>query len=496
MAVGEKNAEEDLSGTSQRAQRLARDFQHLWGEARERWEQRWQDAFTPNNGHFSGHLPVLETEDRAIRNIYYRSALTLLVLHRTNLAQSDRAFITSGERAKGIVFFWDTSMWSTVFALLEPKGMKEQLRLILGCNPHSGCAISLDDGRQALGWYGANDSTMFKLAIDYLAVTGDTDFLEERINEMTVLELLEQLATNWRRLQRDKSVMLADYGENLNLLECAPAYVHRVPSFNAANVWMMRTVANLLETRGGKQRAAELRQAADAIAEEVLRLYKPGDGVWHALHRDGKRVELRHCFDFATIGRYMADDLPEQVRAEMVEFVQRELLTDTWMRAMSPQDQAAAISDRPDHGPLGAFDAWPAMTAETMWLLGARQPAIEFLRSTNEVLDEGVYAQAREFYGPKRYESDAPVRIAMREVCLRECSGGGAFAETIVRVLFGFTPDPVNGLRWLDKDVSRGVTGTLRNVRWQGQLIDLCLDENGLSPRTSDAAKTVAPGGD
>ncbi|MCA9236385.1 MAG: hypothetical protein KDA44_13005 [Planctomycetales bacterium] len=481
MATGDKGAAANEAATARRAVGMAAAFQQLWSGAQRGWEKRWAQAFTPGNEHFSGHLPVLETNDEALREIYYRSVLTLLMLHRTNLAMCDRVFITSGERAKGVVFFWDTSMWAKVFALLEPRGMKEQLRLFLQCDPHRGPVCNLDDGSQWDGWYAANDLTIFQLAATYLAVTGDREFLDEQLGDATVLQLMERLATNWKTLQRDKSVLLADYGENENLLECAPAYVHRVPSFNAANVWMMRTVAGLYESRGDRARATALRSEADELAAAVLDLYKPGDGVWYALHRDGTRVELRHCYDFVDVGRYMTDDLTPQMQSEMVAFVRRELLTDKWMRAMSPRDEAAKASDRPDHGPLGAFDAWPALTAETMCLLGAWQPALDFLRSTSAVLDEGVYAQARECYGPRRYEHDAPVRIAMRGACMRECVGGGAFADIIIGTLFGFTPSADPPLELLRPDIPRGFTGTLRNVRYRDQLIDITSNGDGVS---------------
>lgn len=44
----------------------------------------------------------------------------------------------------------------------------------------------------------------------------------------------------------------------------------------------------------------------------------------HASQR--KLVEMRYCYHFATVGRFMAADLPPTVRHEMVEFVQHELL--------------------------------------------------------------------------------------------------------------------------------------------------------------------------
>ena len=411
MAHSIPDKSESAETVAARATDWSANFERTWNEAKANWSQRWTDMFTPGNSHFSGNLPTLVTSDEKIREIFYRSALTLLVLHRTNLAKCDRVFITSGERAKGVVFFWDTSLWAKTFALLEPKGMKQQARLFLQCDPHRGPVIDLDSGKQWDGWYAANDFTIFQIVRTYVAVTGDTAFLNESVGGKTVLEHLDALATNWQKLWHDKSVMLADYGDNENLLECAPEYVHRVPSFNAADVWMMRTVADIDEQQGNAARAAELRGWADQMAQAVLDLYKPGDGVWYALHRDGKRVELRHCYDFITIGKSMTPDLTADQKHEMVDFVVRELLADRWMRAMSPKDQAAEKSDRPDHGPMGAYDSWPALTVDTMCLIGAGQPAIQFLRATQA-------GCMREFMARLTNSTATTARTAMRRSAL------------------------------------------------------------------------------
>jgi hypothetical protein len=459
----------------------AEHFDRSWNSVKSKWAQRWKDMFTPGNEHFSGHLPTLVTSDEKLSDIYYRSALTLLVLHRTNMKMCDRVFVTSGERAKGVVFYWDTSMWSKTFALLEPVAMKRHAELFLSCDPHRGPVYGMDDGKQWDGWYAANDSTIFTFVNEYIRTTGDVAFLDEKIGDQTVLEHLDTLATNWQKLQRDKSVMLADYGDNQNLLECAPAYVNRVPSFNAANVWMMRTVADIYEQRGNIERSAELRDQADQIAQAVLALYEPGDGVWCALHRDGKRVELRHCFDFVCVGRFMSEDLTPQMKQEMVAFVERELVTDHWMRAMSSQDKAAAQSDRPDHGPMGAYDAWPALTADSMCQLGDWKEALGFVRSTQDALDEGVYGQAREFYGEKRRDRDAPIRIAMRGACMRESVGGGAFDEMIIGTLFGFRPQLGKDLSLYEPRVDRGFEGQLLNVKYHSKLLDITSNSDGVT---------------
>ena len=469
-------------------------FEAQWDRAKRVWEERWSAAFTPGNGFFSGNAPVLITGDGAIQEIYYRSVLTLLVLLRTNL-WSDRTFITSGERAKGTVFYWDTSLFSTLFAMLEPKRMKEQLKLFLEQDPHANAVIIFKDRRPPLpeklrvpaGWdlrgYAANDLSIFRLAWSYLSVTQDMDFLQEKIADQTVLERLRVLATNWKKLLRSPTDTLADYGEAPNLLECVPTYIHKVPSFNAADVWMMRELAGILQAVGEPDKARQLNAEADAMIKAVMSLYVPGTGVWASLHRDGSRVEMRHCYDFATVGRFMAGDLPTNVRAEMVAFVKRELLAEKWMRAQSMLDVAAANSDRPDHGSMGAYDAWPAVTVDAMCALGYWQDAIAFLRRTQAAIYEGVYAQAREFYGPTRRQYDAPVRIAQRDGCMRECSGGGAFAETIIGTLFGYAAKPGVKLELMNAAMPRGLRGELRHVRYGSELLRIRSGESGVDLR-------------
>jgi hypothetical protein len=309
------------------------------------------------------------------------------------------------------------------------------------------------------------------------------DFLREKIADQTVLERLRVLATNWKKLLRAPTDTLADYGEPNNLLECVPTYIHKVPSFNAADVWMMREFAEILQAVGEPDEAREMRAEADTMVKAVMSLYLPGTGAWVSLHRDGSRVERRHCYDFATVGRFMAGDLPANVRREMVGFVKRELLAERWMRAQSPLDVAAATSDRPDHGSMGAYDAWPAVTVDAMCALGYWHDAILFLRRTQAAIYEGVYAQAHEFYGPTRGTYDAPVRIAQREGCMRECTGGGAFAETIIGTLFGYAARPGCKLALMYAGVGRGFRGELHHVRYGSESLRIRSGETGVDLR-------------
>jgi hypothetical protein len=377
-------------------------------------------------------------------------------------------------------------MGSTVWALLEPAGMKATLRRWLVQNPRSGQSIDLNDIRgfdakvyDHITGYAFNACTIFRTALDYLRVTGDTAFLNEQLEDgKTVVERLDEMATDWKSLVHSDSA-LADYGENQNLLECAPAYLGRVPSCNAQIIWMMRQDASLQELKGNRDRANQLRDAAKKLLPAMLSLYKTGDGCWYGLHDDGQRVELRHCIDYIYVGNALADELSAEMRREMTDFVKRELLMRDWMRAMSLKDAAAAISDRPDHGPMGAYDGWPALTVGAMWRLGYPTDAFDFYCRTAEVTKEGPLAQAREFYGPRRDQDDAPVRIAERAGCMKQCISGAAFANVVVDTFFGFAPSLDRKNLLADPQTSRPFVGKLMNVSAGGEKFTITANERG-----------------
>jgi hypothetical protein len=156
-----------------------------------------------------------------------------------------------------MMYFWDTREWATAFALLDPSILKECLRSWLTRGITNGYAEEYLTGTLQGPWYSANDYSVFILLDDYLNVTGDRAFLADKINGRTVLEHLDAIATHWKSLVRPGRT-LADYGKPANLLECVPTYIHEVPSFNAANVWMMRRAAEIQAAEGNQERATEL----------------------------------------------------------------------------------------------------------------------------------------------------------------------------------------------------------------------------------------------
>lgn len=95
-------AEEGKAGVLEAFREMAKpsEWTKAWEQTAMLWEQRWQQAFTPNNKHFSGHLPTLSSSSAALTRIYYNSLLTAVSLERTNLPLvAERVYLTAAGNA-------------------------------------------------------------------------------------------------------------------------------------------------------------------------------------------------------------------------------------------------------------------------------------------------------------------------------------------------------------------------------------------------------------
>lgn len=391
-------------------------FGAAFNTARKSWEKRWQDAFTPGNGHYSGSLPVLtNTNDTAIARLYYMSILSVLAMERTNLGPEfstilgrptgpgafqgcDRVYVTGApENASTVTYFWDTSYSSIIQTLLDPQTVRTVATYWLTKDIYAGYAIDWVSGKTVGPWYSANDLTVFTTILNYVNYSGDVSFLDTTISSSgkTVLEHLKAISTNWQRLV-PQGQSLADYGENHNLLEVLPKYVHQVPSFNAANVWMMQQAAGLFDRAGDKATAKDLADRAEALLIEVLKLYDPANkGVWNCRRNDGTTVAVRHVLDFAIAGNLLAPSLTDEQKTAMKQFATDELLAGDWMRALSLADSMAPVA-RTDHGTSGAYDAWPSLTAQTFARFGDYPAFLSLLRRFAGVTGQGPFSQSHE----------------------------------------------------------------------------------------------------
>ena len=289
-------------------------------------------------------------------------------------------------------------------------------------------------------------------------------------------EHLLSWSTAWEGLRQGSD--LADYGEIDNLLECVSSYTHEVASLNAANVWNMRTAANIADSRGDAAAASKLRGKADALVGSVLDLYVPGTGHFAAGQPDGSRLPVRHCYDFNIVGTTIAADLSEETRAEMVAFFTRELQTPSWMRALSPWDPDASYSVRPDHQWNGAYPAWPADAARALVGLGAPEVALDWLEGLARSTNQGPTGQAH-FVEEAQPLINGGARKAPPQlpyITDWSCSSSGAWVALVIDSLFGLNPAVDGSVTATGCVAALDPGAVLRNVSLPGRQVDVHAD--------------------
>lgn len=236
MAVGDVDAE-----LMAKASDWAATFNSVFAEAKDLWQGRFNDAFTPGNGHFSGNLPTLVTADAAVSRSYYMGIVTLLGVERTNYPVAKRWYMTNGVDYQA-QFFWDLWNLPTTMALVDPEIMRGNAERWLALDYTS---IFAEDykGRGVGEPYQANMAALFETVNTYVRVTGDSNLLDAHVSNRTVLRHLEDLATYWKRLAgpRDgqvlvnSSVALSSAGfsltcwvKNAGQGTCRPSFAHFV----------------------------------------------------------------------------------------------------------------------------------------------------------------------------------------------------------------------------------------------------------------------------
>ncbi|WP_348786614.1 hypothetical protein [Leifsonia sp. NPDC080035] len=433
-AVAERAADAEAA-----FERVADDVPAAVDAAEEFWNSRLAAAFTPGNAEFSGHLPVLETTSDELRRLYWWGALGVIWFRRdypgSVLGRSYDTLMPNYWATT--TFIWDYSLSSVVHALLDPAEMRGQLLHWIESDIHTHFGTSALTGAPVGRWYSVNDYAMTRMVADYVRYSGDTAFLDVEVAGRGVLDHVVEWAEAWRGLR--VAGELADYGEIDNLLECVSSYTHEVASLNAANVWNLRTAADLLELRGRTGPAEELRRSADALLPHVRSLYIDGAGHFAAGQPDGGRIPVKHCYDFNIVGTTIASDLEPRVREEMVSFFRHDLQTENWMRALSPWDPDASFSVRPDHQWNGAYPAWPADAARALIELGAADIALPWLGGLARTANQGPPGQAHfveeALPGIGGGARKAPPQLPY--INDWACSSAGAWVALVIESVFG-----------------------------------------------------------
>ncbi|MBL1216616.1 MAG: hypothetical protein D8M59_03895 [Planctomycetes bacterium] len=388
-----------------------------WDSGRAEWNRVWESAFEPSNDDFAGHLPAID-ENAPLQRLYYMSVLTLLMTRRFIPEPTTRAEIATGgqciwsekreplkkayvwggpDGAPTTSFLWELEFQSSLLARLDPVVLREQMNAMIRVDLHKHWGIETISGSGAGMGYGVNPGAFLYCAAEYVKHTGDRQW---------ALDNLEYL----RSCARPE---LTDYGDCQNVLECVSTYEHTIAAFNALAVSGLRFLAELT----GEDDYA---QQADRLAAEVIEQLWAG-GPWYCIQPDGSKRVVKTILDFVYVGRHMTGDLPDEVKAGMLAFFEKELQTEDWLYALAPSDPDALTAALPtfqtyraDHQATGSYDGWPARAASVLLKFGEREKVIAWLERLEQLTHEGPFGQAH-------FIHDASSSLAPGE-----CTGGHA----------------------------------------------------------------------
>jgi hypothetical protein len=447
------------------------------------FESLLKSAFTSGNADFSGHLPKLETDDESLWQLYHAGLRNLLFGRRVSPGSKYGAtYLTLGGHViQTLSFPWDTSLTSLSLALLDPEALRRLVENWFVQDMHQHLATDYLTGEAVGPWYAVNDMAIARCAENYLRVTGNFAWLDKKVGERTTLEHLYWHATYWKELDR-AGHGLGDYGKIENQLEVVSTYLHETAGMNAGNVSSMRFVADLLEHRGQSSRAEQLRSEAKSLARRINdKLYLPGKGWWKCGYSDGSFVEVRHCYDFLSVLDNMAEDLTETQMQEMSQFFWLELHSEYWMRALSPNDADATWNIRPDHSWLGAYSAWPPMTAKGLYKTDPSSRVAAWLKNLSKAANQGPIGQAHFVESVFPLEHGAAYKCPEDPPYINDwcCISGGAFTDLVIDTIFGAKLSLFDGVSAKPKLADFDSRAQLVNLRHQGK--NHVVSANGVS---------------
>ena len=413
-----------------------------------RCEQLWNDelvaVFTPGNDRYSGSLPMLETNDPALRRLWLMGVIGVVYFKRENpYSVLGRTYDTLMPHYwQALTFLWDYSLSSLVHSLLDPEVMRCYLEKWITTDVHTHMGTEWLTGEPVGMWYAANDYAMVQTIDAYLRATGDVEWLTQELPgpggaPLPVVAHIDRFACSWRRFRSESG--LANYGGIGNLLECVSTYINEVASLNAANVWMLRRAAEVARFLGDELAASWYEAEATVLVGDLQQLYAQGAGHWYARQPDGRLVPVRHCYDFSTVAATIPDDLTETQKSEMVGFFVRELQTPTWMRALSDRDTDASFSVRPDHQWTGAYPAWPPNAAAALYRFGRADLAAPWLHGLARSANQGPFGQSHFADGVLAAESGGALKAPAEQPWINDwtCSANGAWVALVVQSVFG-----------------------------------------------------------
>jgi hypothetical protein len=425
-------------------------------------------------------LPRFYSDNKNLEQMYNRSIMVLL-LNKFEIPELClHPYYATGSIKGGCFknYLWSYGAVRKMMPLLDPKGDKEHiLQFIRSGGLYHGHSFDPITGEGNGSWYPVNQNLIIDLTYNYIKNTGDSGFLNEKVNGETILEHMIKNAVYLE--DTTKPVTLNDYGPSGDHLELRRenTYNHIMPDLNGLRYKNYERVSKLCEIAGTPQpffmeRAKGLKEIMkEQLWDPSIKWFRYEDDKGNKYPR--YTIQIFYLLNSGVINSEIKQGLLSHLN-------ESEFLTKYGFLSMSKKDDQYDQSDI-DNGGGGGCTLFPPQIMELLYDDGSSDVADGIMR---RILWWGTRLP---YFG----DSEVATEIDYRQDTPLQCDIGSiAVSESILFGMFGINVDFDGSISINPVKTSLAKRLQIKGLKIRGKTLDLSVEGGKYEVRTGNKTFT------
>ncbi len=419
-------------------------------------------------------LPRFYSDNKSLEQMYDRSIMVLL-LNKFEIPELClHPYYATGSIKGGCFknYLWSFGAVRKMMPLLDPKADKEHiLQFIRSGGLYHGHSFDPITGEGNGSWYPVNQNLIIDLTYNYIKNTGDSGFLNEKVNGETILEHMIKNAVYLE--DTSKPVKLDDYGPSGDHLELRKenTYNHFMPDLNGLRYKNYERVSKLCEIAGKPQpffmeRAKGLKKIMkEQLWDPSIKWFRYEDDKGNKYPR--YTIQIFYLLNSGVIDGEIKQGLLSHLN-------DNEFLTNYGFLSMSKKDDQYDQSDI-DNGGGGGCTLFPPQITELLYDDGSSDVADGIMR---RILWWGTRLP---YFG----DSEVATEIDYRQDTPLQCDIGSiAVSESILFGMFGINVDFDGSISINPVKTNLAKKLQIKGLKIRGKTLDVSVEGGKYEVRT------------